>query len=353
MFDSTIGRWQSKDPKSFDAGDTNLYRFVGNHSSYASDPSGLAERELNGYNFVGSGQHKIPFTVIETELGFLTSHELLADLDGFTIAQPSGTGHRFTFHGESGYNGAVRGLVRDVISDFKSRNGLLAVDMVPDALHADLVSELKSAIDSQPSDTLISRFNASVEFGGDAAVRELRSSWGSQGQSRRYFNRTTQRGGFIRLPSRGLPIRAMLTEIATSPAVELALEGGIALSTPYMVENDVDIGRAIAGLASPGQIVFQIDWSNAVLMNSFDANQRRTERKQDEWIIPYLIGEGNGVDPKIVRRRARAFMDAQMHYRDMLGQLPANSSQEYNQARDLDKVESLYWQIVVPEKFVK
>ncbi|MEY2613227.1 MAG: hypothetical protein RL069_2039 [Planctomycetota bacterium] len=41
MFDSTIGRWQSKDPKSFDAGDTNLYRFVGNHPSYATDPSGL------------------------------------------------------------------------------------------------------------------------------------------------------------------------------------------------------------------------------------------------------------------------------------------------------------------------
>mgnify|MGYP006207475541 CR=1 FL=1 len=43
MFDPTIGRWQSKDPKSFDAGDTNLYRFVGNHSSYATDPSGLEE----------------------------------------------------------------------------------------------------------------------------------------------------------------------------------------------------------------------------------------------------------------------------------------------------------------------
>jgi hypothetical protein len=41
VFDSTIGRWQSKDPKSFDAGDTNLYRFVGNHPSYATDPSGL------------------------------------------------------------------------------------------------------------------------------------------------------------------------------------------------------------------------------------------------------------------------------------------------------------------------
>jgi hypothetical protein len=44
VFDSTIGRWQTKDPKSFDAGDTNLYRFVGNHPSYATDPSGLIKR---------------------------------------------------------------------------------------------------------------------------------------------------------------------------------------------------------------------------------------------------------------------------------------------------------------------
>jgi hypothetical protein len=45
VFDSTIGRWQSKDPKSFDAGDTNLYRYVGNHPSYATDPSGLQDPE--------------------------------------------------------------------------------------------------------------------------------------------------------------------------------------------------------------------------------------------------------------------------------------------------------------------
>ena len=44
VFDSTIGRWLTKDPKSFDAGDTNLYRFVGNHPSYATDPSGLEEK---------------------------------------------------------------------------------------------------------------------------------------------------------------------------------------------------------------------------------------------------------------------------------------------------------------------
>ncbi len=52
VFDPTIGRWQTKDPKSFDAGDTNLYRFVGNHPSYATDPSGLAE-----------GHHWIPLSV--------------------------------------------------------------------------------------------------------------------------------------------------------------------------------------------------------------------------------------------------------------------------------------------------
>ena len=46
MFDPTIGRWQTKDPKSFDAGDTNLYRYVGNHPTMATDPSGLFEEGI-------------------------------------------------------------------------------------------------------------------------------------------------------------------------------------------------------------------------------------------------------------------------------------------------------------------
>jgi len=41
--DLVLARWISQDPKSFAAGDTNLYRYVGNHPSYATDPSGLAE----------------------------------------------------------------------------------------------------------------------------------------------------------------------------------------------------------------------------------------------------------------------------------------------------------------------
>jgi hypothetical protein len=50
VFDPTIGRWQTKDPKSFDAGDTNLYRYVGDHPSYATDPSGLEEFDAVLFN---------------------------------------------------------------------------------------------------------------------------------------------------------------------------------------------------------------------------------------------------------------------------------------------------------------
>lgn len=42
-YDPTTGRWISQDPISFAAGDVNLYRYVGNHSSYGVDPSGLHE----------------------------------------------------------------------------------------------------------------------------------------------------------------------------------------------------------------------------------------------------------------------------------------------------------------------
>jgi RHS repeat-associated protein len=50
--DLVLARWISHDPKSFAAGDTNLHRYVGNHPSYATDPSGLFK--------VGDGHHIIP-----------------------------------------------------------------------------------------------------------------------------------------------------------------------------------------------------------------------------------------------------------------------------------------------------
>jgi RHS repeat-associated protein len=41
-YDAKVGRWLSTDPLGFDAGDSNLYRYVNNEPSAALDPTGLA-----------------------------------------------------------------------------------------------------------------------------------------------------------------------------------------------------------------------------------------------------------------------------------------------------------------------
>ena len=53
-YNPTIGRFMSEDPKGFDAGDYNLYRYVGNNPMNLSDPSGMgAEKGNDGtYSFV-------------------------------------------------------------------------------------------------------------------------------------------------------------------------------------------------------------------------------------------------------------------------------------------------------------
>ncbi len=40
-YDAVIGRFMSQDPKGFAAGDTNLYRYVGNDPTGLNDPSGM------------------------------------------------------------------------------------------------------------------------------------------------------------------------------------------------------------------------------------------------------------------------------------------------------------------------
>ncbi len=45
MFDPTVGRWLSIDPIGFEAEDANLYRYVGNEPTNATDPSGLVEKK--------------------------------------------------------------------------------------------------------------------------------------------------------------------------------------------------------------------------------------------------------------------------------------------------------------------
>lgn len=43
MYDPSVGRWLEEDPIGFDAGDMDLYRYVGNDPTNATDPSGLAK----------------------------------------------------------------------------------------------------------------------------------------------------------------------------------------------------------------------------------------------------------------------------------------------------------------------
>lgn len=47
MFDPSVGRWYGEDQLGFAAGDANLYRYVGNHPTNATDPSGLWEKGGN------------------------------------------------------------------------------------------------------------------------------------------------------------------------------------------------------------------------------------------------------------------------------------------------------------------
>jgi RHS repeat-associated protein len=47
-YDPLVGRWLTQDPIGFDAADENLYRYVRNHPTMATDPFGLAENENDG-----------------------------------------------------------------------------------------------------------------------------------------------------------------------------------------------------------------------------------------------------------------------------------------------------------------
>jgi hypothetical protein len=65
MYHPISGRFMSEDPKGFAAGDPNLFRYVGNHPTYATDPSGLDEAPT----LVGSYRAKIKKSDVDANKG--------------------------------------------------------------------------------------------------------------------------------------------------------------------------------------------------------------------------------------------------------------------------------------------
>jgi RHS repeat-associated protein len=67
------GRFISKDPLGFDAGDTNVYRYVGNHPNWGRDPSGQAENSILG--------KLVTISVMAVNAGMLLYHSYKAGIE--------------------------------------------------------------------------------------------------------------------------------------------------------------------------------------------------------------------------------------------------------------------------------
>jgi len=77
-YDAEVGRFISEDPIAFDAGDANLYRYVGNNSGNGTDPWGLAKLAHGGnegdgvyVQYTGSESSS---TVYEYKVGYLVNY---------------------------------------------------------------------------------------------------------------------------------------------------------------------------------------------------------------------------------------------------------------------------------------
>ena len=64
MLDPSIGRWLEEDPEGFDAGDANLFRYVGNDPTNETDPTGEVSSGLGAVAGAGAlGERSIPFAI--------------------------------------------------------------------------------------------------------------------------------------------------------------------------------------------------------------------------------------------------------------------------------------------------
>ena len=96
-YDPTVGRFLTQDPEEFEAGDPNLYRYVGNSPLNATDPSGLSANPLanlggslgSGFNSVVPGFGSV-VSAITSSMSHIASGGPMALADGTPIQLASG-----------------------------------------------------------------------------------------------------------------------------------------------------------------------------------------------------------------------------------------------------------------------
>src|SRR5262249_49496098 len=67
-YDAATGRWISQDPLGFDAGDSNLYRYVNNRPTQYTDPTGKAELPPPDYRTFSQGGNDCAFAAAAISL---------------------------------------------------------------------------------------------------------------------------------------------------------------------------------------------------------------------------------------------------------------------------------------------
>ncbi|MDX1944146.1 MAG: hypothetical protein SFU86_01965 [Pirellulaceae bacterium] len=165
------------EPIGLAAGDANIRRFVGNDPLNFTDPTGLVERNVNGYEVLDiGGHHRVPVEVWG-ETGFEGEVFKIWDNAGARICQPDGAGHNYGKHGSKiGYTGHVQALLRQELSAYIAANavdGKLTVQQ-----QKDFANTFLRKIESMPTNTYIGGYNEAVRQGGNQAVKTW---WESKG----------------------------------------------------------------------------------------------------------------------------------------------------------------------------
>ncbi len=279
-YNPRLGKFVSQDPIGFAGGDANLYRYVGNRPPNAVDPSGLVE--------------EFP------ELRPLTPVEL--DALGGEVGTAALKQH---FPG----NGDVQ-VGMDGKLYYKSKEGIIA------------------PMDESLDDCISSR------------KQDIEGKWkpGAQGREFRAQQRgRSNRKGIVNLNSL-LPPNVDVPRIAGVGLVALDMYAGVkdGLDFPrYYQRAGTD---AFILWANPPTTLTIIGASSALSIQGMDLYEQSELGYQAYYIDMYFNGGTNGLAPRIIDSRARAFIHSQLDRARMGGKLTLDQEIKYSNSRNIDEI---------------